>query len=742
VPGATALQVFISYARDDARFAAQLAQRLDELGYRTWRDQSEIAAGQAWENEISQALRASSVVLVVLSPSGVDSPNVRKEYLWALENGLTVLPLFLEPYSKRGVSHQLADLQHIDFHGQDGFDVLAAALADLRAGPAGSRRAPGTAAPLPLRSTRATNDRRRMLGRVGDDWIESVLRNNIAEAGGTMDLRITIRPELVTGGRCNEVQSEHPPPTIRSSFQEGDRRLLILGAPGSGKSTLLLQLVDELLGRARRDVAEPIPVVLMLSTWAAKRGPIGAWLVDQLDRRYGVPRATATRWLENALLVPCLDGLDELTGEVLADCIEELNTFLAENDAVGMVVCSRIKEYEKSAPRLALNMAAEVLAVSEEQAATFLATLGAQHEGLRTAFAADGTLRELASSVLMLSMMVTAYRGTPARAIDVLPSGKKRRKDLIARYLASVFQQLDGRLDYSRKRFEEWLGWLARRLRAERSSLFQLEDLQPSWLPTEELRRSYQKGVRGGSVWVIQIILWVLVVSYHDRLGSWFPLAMLGTFVVATLTAIQVYGDGSIKPVERLGWSWLGMILGLLLGFVLPAALGTSAYGNSGIHWTTSLAIGLPCVVAGGVSGRRRRVALRSRPNEGILRSALHTAVLGLGVGLLGHIDLFQPMFSEKRAVAVVIGLSYGLAWAVSHYGGAAVIKHFVLRSVLTRNGCTPWRYVRFLGESTRLNIMRQVGGAYMFRHQVLLEYFAARPGPFHAPDDLGSSSG
>ena len=58
--------------------------------------------------------------------------------------------------------------------------------------------------------------------------------------------------------------------------------LLILGAPGAGKTTVLLQLCEQLLDRAERDLDQPMPVVANLDSWAGQRLPLDVWLVEEL----------------------------------------------------------------------------------------------------------------------------------------------------------------------------------------------------------------------------------------------------------------------------------------------------------------------------------------------------------------------------------------------------------------------------------------------------------------------------
>lgn len=65
-------RLFLSYGRRDA---AELANRLnvdlEALGYEVWRDTREIRAGKEWEEQISDGLRSTQVVIALLSPHAV-----------------------------------------------------------------------------------------------------------------------------------------------------------------------------------------------------------------------------------------------------------------------------------------------------------------------------------------------------------------------------------------------------------------------------------------------------------------------------------------------------------------------------------------------------------------------------------------------------------------------------------------------------------------------------------------------
>ena len=73
---------------------------------------------------------------------------------------------------------------------------------------------------------------------------------------------------------------------------------------------------------------------------------------------------------------------------------------------------------------------------------------------------------------------------------------------------------------------------------------------------------------------------------------------------------------------------------------------------------------------------------------------------------------------------ALIGGSIPGLAVGLS-CGGAAYMKHFVLRFLLWCARCVPFNYPKFLDYAAERILLRKVGGGYIFMHRLLLEYFA-----------------
>jgi hypothetical protein len=103
---------FFSYSRDDSGFVLRLAGDLKATGAHVWLDQLDIEPGQRWARAIQDALNNASRMLVVLSPSSVNSTNVDDEVNFGLEEHKTLVPVL---YRDCKIPFRLRPFQYVDF---------------------------------------------------------------------------------------------------------------------------------------------------------------------------------------------------------------------------------------------------------------------------------------------------------------------------------------------------------------------------------------------------------------------------------------------------------------------------------------------------------------------------------------------------------------------------------------------------------------------------------------------------
>ena len=104
--------VFISYDRDDSDFAELVQARLEKAGHDTLMDTEFLNVGDNWRDELDQAIRASHVLLVIMTPEAAASKYVTYEWAFALGAHGKIIPLEL----KVSPCHpRLEVLQRLDF---------------------------------------------------------------------------------------------------------------------------------------------------------------------------------------------------------------------------------------------------------------------------------------------------------------------------------------------------------------------------------------------------------------------------------------------------------------------------------------------------------------------------------------------------------------------------------------------------------------------------------------------------
>ncbi|MBN1200622.1 MAG: toll/interleukin-1 receptor domain-containing protein [Anaerolineae bacterium] len=131
------MQVFISYKREDLAFARRLDERLRTWGCETWLDVDDIPYAtpgkKGWDDAVFAGLKASDVVIGVMTPESVTSKNVLDEWDYADRTAKSLMLLMLRSVPEKDIPFRYGRIQRISFveDEEHGFIELRRAIAEL-----------------------------------------------------------------------------------------------------------------------------------------------------------------------------------------------------------------------------------------------------------------------------------------------------------------------------------------------------------------------------------------------------------------------------------------------------------------------------------------------------------------------------------------------------------------------------------------------------------------------------------
>nr|WP_322721697.1 NACHT domain-containing protein [Nostoc sp. ChiQUE02]MDZ8234804.1 NACHT domain-containing protein [Nostoc sp. ChiQUE02] len=556
--------------------------------------------------------------------------------------------------------------------------------------------------------------------------------------------------------------------------------LLILGSPGSGKTTTLLELARDLIARAEQDASLPIPVVFNLVSWTNPKQKIANWLVQELKTKYQVSKTLAKTWIQEQTLLLLFDGLDEVRADLRNACVQAINQFHQVYGLTEIVVCSRIKDYKVLSYRLHFQGAIFIQPLTAYQIQKCLCQTGEELSNLRVAIETDIRLQEMATTPLMLSVMLLAYNDL--FAVNRSVSINEYQERLFSAYIQRmVIRKYDKNLHYRSRAFR-WLIHIAKITISEDGTEFFIENLQPNYIDNSTQKWIYRSiiggilgiiislifsifselsliggltiGVSADFIFVLMSGLLYKFISGSDEqfliglisrffigfslslvISSviWFPLALIIEPVNASLFLLgsttignilfSLIGDidTEIKTVDEIGFSWKEFTIGLIAGIIIGLISWLVFDFNVGLIVTlnSGLLIGL---IGGLIAGSKsQKITTKIHPNQGILNSALNALLIALVMGL---ITILVSQFIWDSKYVLLVGLLVSLAGSLVS-GGKACLQHFSLRYILYRFGYAPWNYTHFLNWACDRLLLQKVGGRYIFVHRLLMEHFA-----------------
>jgi TIR domain/NACHT domain len=676
----TPVSIFYIYAREDELLREQLERHLRLLRRQglisEWHDR-QILPGAEWAKEIDAHLDSASIILLLIS-----SDFLASDYCYGVEmqralerhnrGEARVIPIFLRP-----VDWKQAPFAHLQGLPRDGKAVTLwnnqdEAFADI----VHQLRRLLDPTGMLVHSPAEKANRAFLLKGVRRQWIEGLLLNSLHHEV-FIQLGLHEYPSAVANPWSLVVREmnlpEHSLPdgtAIHEVYDRADGQLLILGEPGAGKTTLLLQLAKELLTRTSEEKSHLMPVIFTLSSWAINRLPFAEWLVEELHEKYSIPRPIAQAWITHEQIIPLLDGLDEVAEDHRTACVTDINMYRRAHHLIPLMICCRKAEYDVLSSRVELHTAVTIQPLLLEGIDKYCEQIGEPVAALRQALHQEKSLQELASTPLMLNILVLAYREESFADLLHIASFEQLQQQIFDRYVERMLTRRGISALYTEKQTVRWLSWLAKQLQRREVTEFYPEYLHSHWLPTTTTRYIYNaitllfaELLFGGPLGLLSGLLAGLLAG---RLAG-----LLVGLLVGILAGL-FFGLNEYAPAEVVYWRWsrvqnsalslglIGFIAGLLALLIYGWPIGLFFGPSIGLFagLLNGLLTGLFTWLLGGLKDHQIGDAIRWEWTR-ILHSALLLPLTGLVVGFLGWL-LFGLLFG------LIVGIFGGLVAALA----------------------------------------------------------------------------
>ena len=550
-------------------------------------------------------------------------------------------------------------------------------------------------------------------------------------------------------------------------------RLVVLGEPGAGKTMLMVRLVLDLL--ARRDPGGPVPFLAPVASWAPSRQDLRTWLAARLVFDHpalaapppaGVPEPTqAAALLASGLILPVLDGLDEIQDQVRGPAISKINDALRPGEP--LVVTCRTQQYRDAVrPQdgcevtLRAAAAVQLRPLDADDVRDYLsegAAGPAARDRWAPVLAVLGTEAPAAQALrtpLMAGLARAIYNpppdklaGTlrdPAELCDpALPDQAAVESRLFDAFIPALYRHDSGGR-WKAQDAEKWLVFLARHLECKiaRPDLawWQLRRSMPRTAAEAVDVVAVVVGIAAGVMVGLGVAAFIVVASARVPVA-----AAVGLLVAAGVMALVTGGSSAKAPARGVRITGPGgvPVAALSAGYVVLFGGAAALEGGSVVAVVLELALvvgfaagimavagleGVPGDLAEAASPRAvlahdRRMALLFTLAAGPAAGVLVGVMAGSGVGVPAGI-----------AIGVVAGAVVGLGVSARQ---TAWPSYLLTVGWLAFSHRLPRSLMGFLADAHQRGVLRQAGAVYQFRHIDLQHRLATRPQP-----ELGELSG
>ena len=530
-------------------------------------------------------------------------------------------------------------------------------------------------------------------------------------------------------------------------------RLIVLGEPGAGKTMLMVRLILDLL--ARRAEGGPVPLLVSIASWNPVKQDLRDWLRTQLTIAHpalasapplGAAEPTqAAALLAVGLIMPVLDGLDEIPEQVRGPAISRIND--ATRPGEHLVVTCRTRQYRNAVrpgegieATLRGAVAIELQPLGAEAVRGYLGDdaagpqARARWEPVFSVLGTEAPAGLALSTPLMVGLARAIYNPRPGELAAILRDPAELLDPALADRTAVESLLFDAFIPaayrpspaarWTAQQAERWLAFLARHLE------YKIGGTDLAWWQLRLAAPHPTSTVIAGFTVLLWLVISAVAKSDFKATFGWalgFPIItwLLAEFL-AWLTRFRLPSRGFRWRWPRLPsgrYRYLYRVIAVVLFFYpviavplfypVPFAL-VVLFTNPVflVLWALLFFLGLEgapveidkSVSPGIVFRNDRRVAIAA------------WLVTGLVPGLLLGSLIYWGYYSPR------VGIATGL-WIAGFFGSicAALVArwpfYYFTRVWLALKRRVPWSFMEFLADAHRRGILRQAGAVYQFRH-------------------------
>jgi hypothetical protein len=510
-------------------------------------------------------------------------------------------------------------------------------------------------------------------------------------------------------------------------------RLIVLGEPGAGKTMTMVRLVLDLL--ARRADGAPVPLLVSAASWNPVEQDLRDWLGTQLTIAHpalasappvGAAEPTqAAALLAVGLIMPILDGLDEIPGQVRGPAISRINDAIRPGEH--LVVTSRTRQYlDAVRPEEGIEVTLRGAAAIELRPLGAEAVRGylgddaagpqarARWEPVFSVLGTETPAGLALSTPLMVSLARAIYNPRPGELAVVLRDPAELLDPALADRAAVESLLFDAFIPaayrpspaarWTAQQAERWLAFLARHLE------YKIGGTDLAWWQLRLDSPHFTSTVIAG----FAVLFWLgtAAVAKSDFTAT-FVWAMVFLLVGWPLAELLGWLARHRFPSRGFRWrrprlppgriKYLYIIAAVVLFFwPIPVLLWLVLFFLFGLE-------GAPVEIGKSVSPGivfqiDRRVAIAAWLITGLIP--------GLTLGSL----FFGVLQSPREGVAITL-------WITGFFGficTALVARwpfYCFTHMWLALRRCVPWPLMAFLADAHHRGVLRQSGAFYQFRH-------------------------